>query len=163
MAEPVASRPSMPGYGLLPATGGRGLLPWSWAEARLTGARNYWVTTTDADGRAHTMPVWGVWLDGAFFFSTGRRTRKARNLTERPDCVVCPERADEAVVVEGRAAEVTDTTTLGRVADAYRAKYPMGFPDDDPVFRVDASVAFGLVEAPDEFAGSATRWRFTPT
>ena len=162
MAEPVAARPCMPGYGLLPSDEGRGLLPWSWAEARLVAARNYWVTTNAADGTPHTMPVWGVWLDDAFFFSTGRQTRKARNLAERPDCVICPERADEAVVLEGRAEEVTATATLGRVADAYRAKYPMGFPSEEPVFRVDASVVFGLVEAPGEFAGSATRWRFTP-
>ncbi|MGH8984675.1 MAG: pyridoxamine 5'-phosphate oxidase family protein [Acidimicrobiia bacterium] len=131
----------MPGYELLPAEEGRGLLPWSWAEARLTTARNYWVTTANAAGRGHTMPVWGVWLDDAFFFRTGRQTRKARNLAERPDCVICPERADEAA-------------SLARVADAYHAGYPMGFPEDEPVFRVEAGVVFGVVEAPDEFAGS---------
>ena len=32
----------MPGYGVLPADEGEGLLPFEWAEARLRAARNYW-------------------------------------------------------------------------------------------------------------------------
>jgi hypothetical protein len=32
-AEPVASRPYMPGYGIAAATEGKGLLPWAWAES----------------------------------------------------------------------------------------------------------------------------------
>ena len=35
----------MPGYGVQPATEGTGLLPWSWAEERLTAAHEYWVAT----------------------------------------------------------------------------------------------------------------------
>ena len=34
--EPNATRPYMPGYGILPATEGTGLLPWSWAVERLS-------------------------------------------------------------------------------------------------------------------------------
>jgi nitroimidazol reductase NimA-like FMN-containing flavoprotein (pyridoxamine 5'-phosphate oxidase superfamily) len=30
------------------------------------------------------MPVWGVWLDGRLWFSSGRRSRKARNLEADP-------------------------------------------------------------------------------
>jgi hypothetical protein len=41
MTEPTAARPYMPGYGVQPATGGRGLLPWSWAEQRLVSAHDY--------------------------------------------------------------------------------------------------------------------------
>ena len=37
MTEPTASRPHMPGYGILDADRGKGLLPWSWAKERLTG------------------------------------------------------------------------------------------------------------------------------
>jgi hypothetical protein len=32
MAEPAASRPFMPGYGIQAADKGSGLLPWSWAD-----------------------------------------------------------------------------------------------------------------------------------
>ncbi len=43
--EPVASRPFMPGYGILPADAGSGLLPWAWAVERLERSHNYWVAT----------------------------------------------------------------------------------------------------------------------
>ncbi len=70
-ATPKSSRPYMPGYGILNASEGRGLLAWDWAVERLTKARNYWVATTCPDGRPHCVPVWGVWLDDAFYFSSG--------------------------------------------------------------------------------------------
>ncbi len=61
MGEPQASRPYMPGYGVLGPREGTGLLPWKWAEERLTDSRNCWVVTVWPDGRPHAMPVWGVW------------------------------------------------------------------------------------------------------
>ena len=57
MTQPKASRPHMPGYGILDANSGKGLLPWSWATERLAKARNYWVATTRPDGNPHAMPV----------------------------------------------------------------------------------------------------------
>jgi hypothetical protein len=59
MDTPRASRPNMPGYGILGPTQGSGLLPWSWAEQRLLAARNYWVASCWPDGRPHVMPVVG--------------------------------------------------------------------------------------------------------
>ncbi len=79
-SEPQAGRPQMPGYGIADANSGSGLLPWNWAVERLQKARNYWISTTRPDGRPHAMPVWGVWYDNQFYFSTGRESRKARNL-----------------------------------------------------------------------------------
>jgi len=49
---------------------------------------------------------WGVWVDGTVQFSTGRASRKAKNLERDPRCVVMTEDAREAVVVEGTAARV---------------------------------------------------------
>src|SRR5438067_13657629 len=71
---PVASRPHAPGYGI--SDDAKGLLPWSWAEERLTKSRQYFITTVRADSRPHTMPVWGIWMEGAFWFGTGRKTQK---------------------------------------------------------------------------------------
>src|SRR4051812_20178900 len=113
--EPTATRPHMPGYGLLPADEGAGMLPWSWATARLAGARNYWVATTRPDGRPHAMPVWGVWLNSRFYFSSGAGSRKARNLAEQPACVVGVELGDDALSVEGQTALVTDVAERERV------------------------------------------------
>ncbi len=166
--EPKASRPYMPDYGLLDAQSGRGLLPWSWASERLLKARNYWLATMCPDGQPHMMPVWGVWLDETFYFSTGRRSRKARNLAANPRCIVCPERADEAVILEGVAEEVTDFSLLKQVADALSQKYQWvieptqdGVRDEHgnggPVFAVHPRVVFGFSE---DLTSSATRWLF---
>jgi nitroimidazol reductase NimA-like FMN-containing flavoprotein (pyridoxamine 5'-phosphate oxidase superfamily) len=91
----------MPDYGISPATDG--LLPWAWAVERLERAHNYWVATTGPDGAPHLAAVWGLWRDGAFAFSTGGSSRKARNLAADPRCAVTPEHAGESVVVEGTA------------------------------------------------------------
>ena len=63
------SRPEPSGY-FLDADSGAGLLPWSHVVDRMGTARNYWVATTGANGLPHCMPVWGVWLDEEFVFST---------------------------------------------------------------------------------------------
>ena len=93
----------MPGYGV--AGPEAGLLPWSWAEERLRGAWRYWVVTVSPDGEPHAMPVWAVWLDDALWFSTGGRSRKARNLRREPRCVVHTD-GEDPVVVNGTASFV---------------------------------------------------------
>ncbi len=160
-SNPTAGRPFMPGYGILDADSGRGLLPWSWAVERITRARSYWVATTRPDGRPHVMPVWGVWMDEAFYFSCGQESRKARNLSVNPACVIGCEPADEAVVLEGRAELATDAETITRFAALYGPKYDWnmeGFAE--PVYRVRPATAFAFLAAPGEFTGSATRWTF---
>jgi nitroimidazol reductase NimA-like FMN-containing flavoprotein (pyridoxamine 5'-phosphate oxidase superfamily) len=148
----------MPGYGVPRIR--RGLLSWTWAKRRLTGSRNYWLVTVRPDGRPHAMPVWGVWVDGAFHFSTGRRSRKTRNLVRNPRCVVCTDRVHEAVIVEGVAREVRSPAELARLAGPYRRKYaPWALdPELGPVYRVLPRVAFGMHEK--RFLSAATRWRF---
>jgi hypothetical protein len=160
--EPVADRPHMPGYGIADAAGGRELLPWNWAAARLERAHNYFVATARQDGTPHLMPVWGVWLDGVFYFSTGGRSRKARNLRVNPRCVISPEGAEQAVVLEGIAERVTEPAQLARLLAVYTGKYGSGFPDpaENPVFAVRPRIVFGFIEHEAEFAGSATRWTF---
>ena len=103
-AAPKATRPHMPGYGL--PRGTKGLLAWDWAERCLARSHNYWIVTVRPDAAPHTMVVWGVWVDERFYFSTGRGSRKARNLASNPACIVCTENAAEAVIVEGSATEV---------------------------------------------------------
>jgi Pyridoxamine 5'-phosphate oxidase len=160
--DPTASRPHLPGYGILPADAGGGLLPWSWAVERLERAHNYWVATARPDGAPHLAAVWGVWADDGLAFSTGGRTRKARNLAADPRCVVAPEGAEEQLVVEGVAEPVTDRGRLAALLATYQPKYGSGFPDPDanPVFVVRPRLVVALIEREGEFAGRATRWTF---
>lgn len=154
---PVADRPHMPGYGIAPAGDGSELLPWQWAAQRLASSHSYWLATADPTGRPHLAAVWGLWNADAFWFSTGGRSRKARNLHGDPRCAVTTTDALESVVVEGTAHRVTDPDPI---AALYRAKYDIDLldPAENPVFVVRPDVAFGLIEA--EFATRATRWRF---
>jgi Pyridoxamine 5'-phosphate oxidase len=157
--QPTATeRPSMPGYGI--DRGHAGLLPWSWATERLRTAHGYWIATTDADGGPHLATVWGVWFDDAVCFSTGGRSRKARNLARDPRCSVTPGDTSESLMLHGTARRLTELATLERMRELYLAKYGEGFPDptQNPVFAVTPVTAFGIVEA--EFTTSATRWTF---
>ena len=161
--KPKASRPYAPGYGL--PTSSKGLLPWSWAEQRLKKSHNYWITTVKPDGSPHTMVVWGLWQDGRLLFSTGSKSRKARNLAQNPKCVVCTEHAHEAVIVEG-IAEIADVPTRRKLLSKYEGKYKFdmkGMEQDilsmkEPVFAVRPRVVFGLWEK--YFIGKSTRWEF---
>ena len=161
MPEPEASRPHMPGYGILDADNGKGLLPWSWATDRLAKAHTYWVATMRSDARPHVMPVWGVWLDDAFCFSTGSQSRKARNLAESPRCVIACELDQDQIIVEGVAEIMNDSELKRRFAEAYGPKYEYdmeGF--NEPVYAVRPAVVFGFTTAGGEFTGTATRWAF---
>jgi nitroimidazol reductase NimA-like FMN-containing flavoprotein (pyridoxamine 5'-phosphate oxidase superfamily) len=149
-----AARPYMPGYGIAATT--KGLLPWEWARERLAGADRYWVASVSPDGSPHAMPVWAVWLDEQLWFSTGGRSRKARNLRDRPACTVHPD-GDDVVVLNGLAEFVAPPAAL---LEAYAAKYRETPPDPDenPIVRVRPTTVFGLVES--KFSTSPTRWTF---
>lgn len=154
----------MPGYGVRSADEGGGLLPWSWAEERLRDSRNYWVATVWPDGRPHAMPVWGMWHDNRFWFSSSKPSRKARNLAADQRCVVTTEDPTNPVVMEGTAALITDPADLERMLELENAKYSTRYEMDmlDPAlnsaFWVRPSWVFGLRE--DDFTGSPTRWEF---
>jgi general stress protein 26 len=154
---PKASRPHMPGYGM--PVGTKGLLPWTWAEERLRKSHNYYVMTVRPDSTPHAMPVWGIWVDSRFYFSTGATSVKARNLTRNPSCVVCTEKSAEAVVVEGTASAIDSPARITELSPHYAKKYK-GFtldPKMGPIFEVRPKVVFGLSEKNFK---SMTRWTF---
>jgi nitroimidazol reductase NimA-like FMN-containing flavoprotein (pyridoxamine 5'-phosphate oxidase superfamily) len=151
----------MPGYGILDSNSGKGLLPWSWATERLVEAHTYFVATTRPDGRPHVMPVWGIWLEGAFYFSTGRNSRKARNLSDNPRCVVSIELNGESIILEGVAEEIVEKAVLHQCCDAYNVKYHWEMEsNNEPFFAVRPTVVFGFIENDSLFTSTATRWIF---
>lgn len=155
-------RPYMPDYPRDPD--GDRLLPWSWAVERLERSKEYWACTVDAHGRPAATPVWGVLLDGEVWFSCGPRSRKARNLAERPAITLTTNEATEPVIVEGTAHRIIeDRPALERFAAAAEAKYRSGssieFYAENALFRVEPRVVIGMIE--DDFFGSPTRWAFS--
>jgi nitroimidazol reductase NimA-like FMN-containing flavoprotein (pyridoxamine 5'-phosphate oxidase superfamily) len=159
-SQPKADRPFAPGYGIVGAEDGKGLLPWAWVAKKMSNCRTFWLATIHAgQGRPHVMPLWGVWLDDAFFFSTGRKSRKGQNLAANPACTITNDDGEEAVIVEGLATQVEDAAALERIAAAYQKKYKMDPRSmGEPIFIVRPKTVFGFIEK--SFPKSATRWKF---
>jgi nitroimidazol reductase NimA-like FMN-containing flavoprotein (pyridoxamine 5'-phosphate oxidase superfamily) len=150
--------------------------PWSDVVAGLRAAEIFWLTTVRRDGRPHTVPVLGVWLEPAWYFITGPEEQKTVNLASNPACTVTtgtPLLDGLDVVIEGQATPVPGSNREERaaMAQAFAAHYPAHvapgamFEDlppairgaDAPVFRVDPKVVFAFVKGD----GSAQmRWRF---
>ena len=147
----------MPWPGYEPAPGQARLLEWSWAVGRLREARRYWLATTHADGSAHLRVVWAAWVRDRLAFSTGRATRKARNLAAEPRCSLAIEAGDESLVVEGVAEEVTEAALIREADAAYVAKYGSSMLiGDSPVFSVRPLVVIGVSES--DPSARPTRW-----
>lgn len=135
------------------------MLPWKWAEEKLAKSRHYWIVTVRSDGRPHAMIISGLWFDGAFWFGTGSKTQKARNLALNPNCIIGTQDAAEAVILEGVAELVSDADSLRKLEPVSLDKYGMSGGDgSEPVYRVRPTRAFGLVEK--SFTKTATRWTF---
>jgi general stress protein 26 len=162
VSSPEASRPRFhKSYGIWAADEGAGLLEWAWAAERLERAHNYWVSSASGSGRPHAAPIWGLWLDGAFYFSTARGSRKGANLAENPFAVVHLESGDEVVIVEGPVQEVSARKELDRLASAYGEKYTLEITFEDPgsvVYALRPERAFAWRE--QDYPESATRFTF---
>jgi nitroimidazol reductase NimA-like FMN-containing flavoprotein (pyridoxamine 5'-phosphate oxidase superfamily) len=164
VSGPVPDRPVMPGYGVLPAEQGSGLIPWPEIERRLTVSHDYWVATVRPDGRPHVMPVWGVWFDGRLWFSSGLRSRKARNLAAEPRCTITTDQAQDPVVLDGLAEQVVDADGIAAFLTAMNGKYDAGMtaafldPAVNGTFAVRPQRVIALSH--DDFTGSPTRWTF---
>ncbi|HEX9797549.1 MAG TPA: pyridoxamine 5'-phosphate oxidase family protein [Anaerolineales bacterium] len=151
----MADRPNMPGYGIQPAEGGAGLLPWSQLSAWFAKAHNYWVAVATPDQRPHATPVWGLWHGEQFYFSVGDDSRKGISLRANPAIVVHLESGDEVAILEGTVDLIEDETLMAILNDAYQEKYGFGM-QTSPVYVVKATKGYVWREA--DFPSSATRF-----
>lgn len=141
-----------------------------------------WLTTSNPDGSAHVMPVGVISVDGAWYFSSGPGTRKSRNLTRDPRCVITVATRPLDLVVEGRAERVIDATELRTVADGFATEgWPASVAGDaltaefsapsagPPPWNVYRLVLRGCTPwappdrtAPPDSISSSRQWRPTP-
>lgn len=148
----------MQSYGV--PSSAEGMLPWEWACDLLSKSHNYLLATVKPDGAPHVMPIWGIWLDGAFYFSTSATSRKGRNLKENPKCVVCNDDVKRAVIVEGEARKLAPAKVSPQAFVAYKKKYQWDLdPKLGPIFRVDPKVVFAMPEK--QFPKGVTKWVFS--
>ncbi|UUU34411.1 pyridoxamine 5'-phosphate oxidase family protein [Streptomyces sp. CA-210063] len=148
-------------------------IPWPEAEARLSAAELFWISTVRPDGRPHVTPLPTVWSEGALHFCTGPKERKAKNLAENPAVVLTTgtNTWDKGydLVVEGEAVRVADDGRLRELAAAWEAKYGSFWHFDvrEGYFHHGAGRALVFAVAPGTVFGfgkgepfSQTRWRF---
>ncbi len=142
-------------------------LSWGWATERLSRARTYWIATTRPAGQPHSRPVWGIWLDTTFYFSTG--SLAAQNLAAQRAITVHLESGSEVVIIEGVAEQVADASILEQVVSLYNQKYHWDLDPHQlsgPFYAVRPQVAFGWhfeeseINPESTVLGNATRWRF---
>lgn len=125
---PNSDRPVLPeGYGLPETTDG--LLAWADVEPRLVDAQNYWLATVRPDGRPHSIPRWGVWVDGRFYYDGAPTTVHSRNAERNPAVTLTLESGSEVVIVEGEShATRADADGLGaRLAEAFGKYQDAGY------------------------------------
>jgi len=149
-----------PTYGLKPR---QKYLPFSHAEKRLAQSRNYWICTARPDGRPHSIPVWGFWIDGVLYFGTAYASRKAHNLAHNSAVSIHLESGDDVIILEGSAveADLTDKPFLKKINAASRAKYNMPLavmPGESTLYAVHPRVVLAWTEK--DFVNNATRWTF---
>ena len=134
-----------------------------------------WLATIDADGSPHVTGIGAIWVDDGFWFETGERTRKARNIARDPRCTLSIATREFDLVVEGEASKITDPPIVAAVAErwategwpcrvdetgqALTADYsaPSAGPPPWFVYRIEprAATALAIIEP-----GGATRWTF---
>jgi nitroimidazol reductase NimA-like FMN-containing flavoprotein (pyridoxamine 5'-phosphate oxidase superfamily) len=145
----------MPGYGVPDTV--EGALPWAWAEERMATCRNFYIASTRPDGRPHVMPVWGVWTDGLFVFSTAITSVKSENLKKNPKMAFSADAEPDSLIVEGEA-RITPLEEVPGFVSAYKKKYDYTIKEG-PVWSMRPRVAFGFI-GDDSFPTTATRWRW---
>ncbi len=166
-----------------------GLPPIDWARitTRLDGGltqapdsggpnrHTCWLATINPDGSPHVTGIGALWVDGTFWFETGIRTRKGRNLDRDPRCTLSVATRDFDLVVEGEAHRVTDPAVVNAMAERWAAEgwparvdesgaaltaefsAPSAGPPPWFIYRLTPRTATALLTAPP---GGATRWRF---
>jgi PPOX class probable F420-dependent enzyme len=139
------------------------------------GRHTCWLTTINADGSPHVTAVGANWLDGSYFFETGKTTRKGRNLARDPRCAMSVSAREFDLTIEGQAHLVSDPALVGRLAEvwaeggwpcevdesgtALTAPFSAQSAGPPPwhVYRIDATSAFAVQTVEPH---GATRWEF---
>ena len=119
MNAPKITRPKFPpGYVDKPAS----FLTWDWVVERLTESKHYWLSSVRPNGRPHTIPRWGVFLDNKFYYDGSPETRHARNLEQNPHVTLNLEDGRQAIFLEGISEPAgKPSAELGkRLSEAYK-------------------------------------------
>ena len=134
-----------------------------------------WLTTINPDGSPLVTGIGALWVDGAFWFETGERTRKGKNLDRDPRCALSVATHEFDLTVNGAAVQITDPQTVAAMAARWAAggwparvddtghaitaefSAPSAGPPPWHVYRLTPHSASAVATVPP---GGATSWRF---
>ena len=149
---------------VLPAVYGAtgGLLAWQDIHDRLATALHYWVVTVRPNGRPHSVPVDGLWIDDELSFGGSDETIRHRNLLARPDVVVHLADPNKPVIVEGTCSLRTPAQQAAEfMVNAAKDKYGYAPPISAYLSGV-WTLTPNKVMAWHEGMRAATAFRFVP-
>ncbi|GAB3768851.1 pyridoxamine 5'-phosphate oxidase family protein [Microlunatus parietis] len=145
------------GYGMPEDTSS--LLDWSFVDTEMAAAEHYWLTTTFPDGRPHSVPLWGLWLNNRLHFDGRPETAWARNLFRDPRCLAYPPHPTRVVTVEGRARVIEDDDLTdaewAELDGRFQAKY--GVTEGSPYWQLEPTTVIAWNGGKLD---TMTRWRF---
>lgn len=159
-----AGKPRIPErdeYDAEPGTAPVAEVAWDDVERRLADEQNYWLVTTRADGPAHAIAIWAVWVERALWFTSNPDTASAKHLASEPRALAHLESGSEPVVLEGRVDRPAPEAVPERVVEAYRVKYGWRLDPKDSgmpyhVLRPEVARAWRA----EDVRASVVRWQF---
>lgn len=156
---PIADRPHIVGYGI--PKDKKGLLPWTHVTSRMEEAMHYWVCTVSPEGRPHSTPVDGLWIDDQLYFGGSPTTRRNRNLVTNSSVCVHLESGSDVIILEGEACELRnpEKSLAKRLSEESIRKYGYG-PTPEDYEKTPGAYVFTprKVLAWKQFPKDATRW-----
>ena len=156
---------------------GNAVLPWSRTHDLLVDSQNQGLSaflgTVRPDGRPHSNMLYAMWYEGDYYFVSGPKTLKSRNLASNPNSTLSVSLKGLDLTLEGEAHRVTDAPTLEALAKCYRdhtwpvqvegdavtAPYNAPSAGKPPyyLYRFTFYTVFGVATEKPE---GATRWNF---
>ena len=140
----------------------KGFMSWDTLIWRFAAGKSYWVVT--ASNEPHAMPVWGIWHDCAFKFSTSPVSRKAKNLKVNPTAIVHLGDTEAVLSLHCDAVELNHEHDLQTFCDEYNPKYRWNFKPGDVaggLFALTPHTAFAWAGGDEGvFNDTGTRFRF---
>ncbi|MEO6503228.1 MAG: pyridoxamine 5'-phosphate oxidase family protein [Jatrophihabitantaceae bacterium] len=163
------------------------IMDWTAISARLTAGipqapgaggpnrHTCWLTTLNPDGSPHVTGIGALWAEDTFWFTTGERSRKGRNLARDPRCALSLATEEFDLVMDGAGHQITDPAAVAAIAARWAAEgwparvddtglaltadysAPSAGPPPWFVYRMDVRTATALATVEP---GGATRWRF---
>lgn len=166
VSKPYSIKPSLPDYTDRIPKDGFKTLTMDEISKKIHQSRNYWISTC-VNNKPHSFPIWGIWYENQFSFSTGPNAKKGKNLVKNNLCTITTENASQPVIIEGIAFREKISSNLSKIIEIYYKKYNWKFHvtnemiyDDNgtggPVFTIKPTTIYAWNEFPTTFS----KWVF---